>query len=142
MLQFFGWDLNSDYDVVGPYFNCPYTIESQYLHSIAILAFCRSGFFVRSLLCDGTSRNLCLLKLLCGYTNDERDVVEPWFRTPLDGSIVNLYCIVCPSHHVQLYNVNVVLFSHMQLSCDINVTVYQVYFACFKFSDTHHVSKN
>lgn len=63
MLQFLWRDLSSDYDVIGPYFNCPYTMETPYLHSIVIktvLAFCRSGFFVRSLLCDGASSNLSL----------------------------------------------------------------------------------
>ena len=74
VLQFLWRDLSSDFNVVGPYFNCSSTIETQFLHSIVIqtmLSFCRFGFYVQSLLCNGASSNLSLLKLLCGYINDE-----------------------------------------------------------------------
>ena len=57
--------LTSDFDVTGPYFTCPSTIE-MFLHSIVtrtVLAFSQFGFGVRALLCDGASTNLSLLKL-------------------------------------------------------------------------------
>ncbi len=99
MLLFVWTDLSSDFNVVGPYFNCSSTMETQFLHSIVIrtmLSFCRFDFYVRSLLCDGASSNLSLLKLLCGYINDEvTNIKEPWFKSPFDGS--NVYLIVCPS---------------------------------------------
>ncbi len=102
MLQFVWRDLSSDFDVVGPYFNCPSTMETQFLHSIVVrtlLAFCRCGFYVRSLLCDGASSNLSLLKLLCGYRKgDESDIEDPWFKSPFDGG--NVFLLICPSHQV------------------------------------------
>ena len=59
-----------DFDVIGPYFTCPSTVETRDLHSIVtctMLAFTQFGFPVRALLCDGASTNLSLLKLMCGY---------------------------------------------------------------------------
>ncbi len=117
MLQLIWRDLSSDFDVVGPYFNCPYTMETQFLLSIVVrtmLAFCRFGFHIRSLLCDGASSNFSLLKLLCGYMNDkEKEIKEPWFKSPFDGSIV--YLIVCPSHQVlkiyAIYSINFTIFA-------------------------------
>ncbi len=48
MLQFVWRDLSSDFDVVSPYFNCPSTMETQFLHSIVVrtmLAFCTLCLF-------------------------------------------------------------------------------------------------
>lgn len=102
MLQFLWRDLSSDFDVVGPYFNCSTTMEMQFLHSIVVktmLCFCKFGFNVRALLCDGASKNLSLLKLLCGYVNKEdTQIKEPWFQSQFDGRIV--YLLICPSHQV------------------------------------------
>ena len=100
ILQFLWRDLSSDFDVVGPHFNCSSTMEAQSLHSIVIqttLALCRFGFRVRAFLCDGASSNLSLLKLLCGYTSGE--VEKPWFKSPFDGILI--YLLVCPSHQVK-----------------------------------------
>ncbi len=102
MLQFLWRDLSSDFSVIGPYFNCSSSVEMHFLHSMVVrsmLAFSQFGFKVRALLCDGASSNLTLMKLFCGYTNDEHiDIQRPWFTSPFDGE--NVYLIVCPSHQV------------------------------------------
>lgn len=64
-------DLSSSFDVVGPYYT---SLEMQFLHSIVtktMLVFSQFEFNVCALLCDGASSNLSLLKLLCGYVNNE-----------------------------------------------------------------------
>lgn len=102
IIQFLWRDLSSDFDVLGPYFNCSSSLEVQSLHSMVIrtmVAFTQFGFCIRALLCDGASSNLSLMKLLCGYTNSEDvDITEPSFKSPLDGKQV--YLIICPSHQV------------------------------------------
>lgn len=101
VVQFLWRDLSSDFDVVGPYFNCSSSLETQSLHAMVtrtMLAFTQFGFGVRALLCDGASSNLSLLKLLCGHTNNEVDISQPSFKSPFDGKCV--YLIVCPSHQV------------------------------------------
>ena len=102
MVQFLWRDLSSDFNVIGPYFNCSSSMEMQFLHSMVVrtmLAFCQFGFHVRALLCDGASSNLGLLKLLCGYVNNkDMDIQTPWFKSPFDGK--NVYLLVCPSHQV------------------------------------------
>lgn len=101
IIQFLWRDLSSSFDVVGPYYTCPSSLETQFLHSIVtktMLVFSQFGFHVRALLCDGASSNLSLLKLLCGYVNNEQDIRAPWFKSPFDGK--NIYLIVCPSHQV------------------------------------------
>ena len=100
VMQFLWRDLTSDFDVIGPYFTCPSTIETRFLHSVVtrtMLAFTQFGFPVRALLCDGASTNLSLLKLMCGHSND-LDIITPWFTSPFDGKRV--FLIVCPSHQV------------------------------------------
>jgi hypothetical protein len=100
VMQFLWRDLSSDFDVIGPYFTCPSTVETCFLHSIVVrtmLAFTQFGFSVRALLCDGTSTNLALLKLLCGHS-DGTDAITPWFTSPFDGTKV--FLIICPSHQV------------------------------------------
>ncbi len=101
IIQFLWRDLSSDFDVVGPYFDCSLSLETQTLHAMVtrtMLVFSQFGFGVCALLCDGVSSNLSLLKLLCCYTNKEVDISEPSFKSPFDGKRVHL--LVCPSHQV------------------------------------------
>ena len=61
VVQFLWRDLSSDFDVIGPYFNIPSTMEAKYLHFLVtrtILAFTHLGFGVKTLLSDGASSNL------------------------------------------------------------------------------------
>ena len=102
VLQFIWRDLSSDFDVIGPYFTCPSTVDMRFLHSIVtrtMLAFTQFGFGVRAILCDGCSSNLALLKLLCGHSS-EQERITPWFESPFDGKKV--YTIICPSHQVYI----------------------------------------
>ena len=116
MIQFLWRDLSSDFNIVGPYFNCSSTVEMPFLHSMVVrtmLSFCRFGFYVRALLCDGASNNLSLLKLLCGYINNEdTQILEPWFKSPFDGR--NVYLLVCPSHQV-CKHIILILYFHFSL---------------------------
>ena len=51
VMQFLWRDLTSDFDVIGPYFTCPSTIETRFLHSVVtrtMLAFTQFGFPVRA----------------------------------------------------------------------------------------------
>ena len=100
VVQFLWREAISDFDIMGPYFTWPSTVETHFLHSIVthtVLAFTQFGFGVRALLCDGASTNLSLLKLLCGHSN-ELDDITPWFTSPFDGK--KIFLIVCPSHQV------------------------------------------
>ena len=101
IVQFLWRDLSSNFDVVGPYYSCSSSLETQSLHSMVVrtmLALSQFGFLVHALLCDGASSNLSLSELLCGYNNNEVDVTQPSFKSPFDGKRVHL--IVCPSHQV------------------------------------------
>ena len=100
VIQFLWRDLTSSYDVIGPYFTIPSTMEARFLHGIVIrtiLAFCKFGFETKALLCDGASSNLALFKCLCGYGSASSEI-NPWFVSPFDNTKV--YLIVCPSHQV------------------------------------------
>ncbi len=104
MVQFLWRDLSLDFDVVGPYFSCSSSLETQSLHAMVtrtMLVFSQFGFSIRALLCDGASSNLSLLKLLCGYTNQEVDITQPSFKSPFDGKLIHL--LVCSSHQVGVY---------------------------------------
>ena len=63
-----------------------------------MLAFCLFGFNIHAPLCDGTSSNLSLLKLFCGFTISDNEILDPWFKSPFDGG--NAFSIVCHSQHV------------------------------------------
>ena len=70
VIQFLWRDLSSDFDIIGPYFTIPSTMEAKFLHRIVVqtmLAFTQFGFGVRALLSDGASANLSLMKILCGH---------------------------------------------------------------------------
>ncbi len=101
VLQFLWRDLSSDFDVIGPYFNCSSSLEVKSLHSFVIrsmLVFVQFGFGIRAILCDGASSNLKLLKLLCGVSDNSEDLIETSFQSPFDGK--SIHAIVCPSHQV------------------------------------------
>ncbi len=100
VIQFLWRDLSSDFDVTGPYFTIPSSLESRFLHSVVtktMFAFTQYEFGVQALLCDRASSNLCLLKLMCGSV-DESAPITPWFLSPLDGKRV--FLIVCPAYQV------------------------------------------
>lgn len=103
VVQFMWRDLSSDFDVIGPYFTIPSTMETKYLHSLVtrtMLAFTQFGFGVKALLSDGASSNLSLMKLLCGHSDDSLKI-SPWFKCPFSGEKV--FLLVCPSHQVCNY---------------------------------------
>ena len=102
VIQFLWRDLSSKFDIIGPYFTIPSTMEAKFLHGIVVrtmLAFTQFGFGVRALLSDGASANLSLMKILCGHEDASTMAISPWFTSPYDGKKV--YLIVCPSHQVR-----------------------------------------
>ena len=102
-------DLSSDFNVLGPYFTLPCTMEAQYLHSLVtktMLLFHQYDFHIRCLLCDGASSNLSLLKTFCGC-QEEDNIASPWFLSPFDGR--NVYLMICPSHQVHVYISNIAM---------------------------------
>ena len=55
VIQFMWRDLSSSFDVVGPYFNIPSTMETKFLHSIVtrtMLVFTQHGFGVKALVTE------------------------------------------------------------------------------------------
>ena len=103
VVQFLWRDLSSDFDVLGPYFNIPSTMEAKYLHSLVtrtMLAFTQFGFGVKALLSDGASSNLSLMKLFCGHKDDSQKLT-PSFISPFSSEKV--FLIVCPSHQICQY---------------------------------------
>jgi hypothetical protein len=98
ILQFLWRDLSSDFDIVGPYFNCSSSIETLSFHAMVIrtmLVFSQFCFGVRALLCDGASSNLSLLKLLCGHTNNEVDINQPSFKSLFDRKQEHVNVTIC-----------------------------------------------
>ena len=99
IVQFLWCDLSSNFDVVGPYYSCSSSLETQSLHSMVVrtmLVLSQFGFLVCALLCDGASSNLSLLELLCDYSNNQVDITQPSFKSPFGAKRV--HSIVCPSH--------------------------------------------
>ena len=102
VIQFLWRDLSSDFDIIGPYFTIPSTMEAKFLHGIVVrtmLAFTQFGFGVRALLSDGASANLSLMKILCEHKDASTSAINPWFTSPYDGKKVHLF--ICPSHQVR-----------------------------------------
>lgn len=115
ILQFLWRDLTSDFDAIGPYFSLPGSIESRFLYSMVtrtMLAFQEFGFKTRALLCDGASSNLSLLKILCGFQEDDNlSVTNPYFISPYDGKKV--FLVICPSHQVRVCNITCINYMYM-----------------------------
>ena len=71
VLQFLWRDISSDYDAIGPYFTAEKSLETRFLISClfeAMLIFETYRFQIYSLVCDGASCNLSLLKRLCNVS--------------------------------------------------------------------------
>ena len=69
VVQFLWRDLTSGFDMIGPYFPVPNSMDSNILQEFFMLylkAFSAYGFRVGIVLCNGASSNLTLLKILCG----------------------------------------------------------------------------
>ena len=107
-------DLTSGFDMIGPYFPVPNSIDSNILQEFFMLrlkAFSAYGFRVAIVLCDGASSNLTLLKI-CGCPratlsiNDEAAVlrdryfVNMSFNNPEDATGNPIFAMICPSHQV------------------------------------------
>ena len=115
VLQTMWRDLTSPYDIIGPYFTTESPIEHKFLYDCVmktVAVFTNFQFMVRSLVCDGASTNLALVKLLCGLPNKaleantqgpDRLFVKCDFTNPFELSDDNkIFVIICPSHQVRL----------------------------------------
>lgn len=115
IVQFLWRDLTSGFDLIGPYFPVPNSMDSNVLQEFFMLclkAFTAYGFRVAIVLCDGASSNLTLLKMLCGFPRatlpideeaaDERArySVDMSFTNPEDPTGNPIFAMICPSHQV------------------------------------------
>ena len=104
VVQFMWRDLSSDFDVIGPYFSIPSTMETKYLHSLVtrtMLAFTQFGFGVKALLSDDAIAAISLMKLFCGYKDDLEKPV-PSFTSPFSGEIIFLIVSITSGLSVSL----------------------------------------
>lgn len=70
ILQFLWRDLTSDYDIIGPYFTSPKTMDSKFIVSCVldtIKLFHLKGLLTSLLVCDGASSNLTSIKATHGH---------------------------------------------------------------------------
>ena len=115
IVQFLSRDLTSGYDMIGPYFPVPSSMDSNILQEFFMLclkAFTVFGFREVIVLCDGASSNLILLKILCGFpratlpVDDQAETlrgryfVNPSFTNPEDPFGNPIFAMICPSHQV------------------------------------------
>lgn len=115
IVQFLWRDLTSGYDMIGPYFPVPNSIDSNILQEFFMLclkAFSAYEFRVAIVLCDGASSNWTLIKILCGYPraafpiDDEAEDLRARyhsnvsFTNPEDPSGCPIFAMICPSHQV------------------------------------------
>lgn len=120
IVQFLWRDLTSGYDMIGPYFPVPNSMDSNTLQEFfqkCLKAFSAYGFRVSIVLCDGAPSNLTLLKMLCGLpramlpvTEDVEELSEKYkvnmsFTNPEDLIGNPLFAMICPSHQVIIKNV-------------------------------------
>lgn len=114
-VQFLWRDITSAYDLIGPYFPVPSSIDTNTLQEFVMLclkAFTTYGFKIAIILRDGTSSNLSLLKILAFYPRAQlpRDLnaesarecysVDAYFVNPEDPSGTKVFLMICPSHQV------------------------------------------
>lgn len=79
ILQFLWRDLTSEFDVIVPYFTCANSWDHKFLLECVmstIQAFTLYDFHVRVLACDRASSNLALIKLLCGYKQEQLPLAD------------------------------------------------------------------
>ena len=114
IVQFLWRDLTSGYDMIGPYFPVPNSMDSNILQDFlmqCLKSFTAYGFRVSIVLCDGASANLTLLKILCGFpravlpVHDAEDLsrkyfVDRSFTNPEDPHGNPIFAMICPSHQV------------------------------------------
>lgn len=115
IVQFLWHDLTSSFDFIGRYFPTGSSTDSSVLQELVMTtlkAFNSYAFKVSILLCDGTSSNLTVMKILSGQprtpfpsrpdaeTLRERFFVEASFSNPEDPVDNPIFLMICPSHQV------------------------------------------
>ena len=118
IVQFLWRDLTSGFDLIGPYFPVPNSMDSnvqQEFFMLCLKAFSAYGFRVAIVLCDGASSNLTLLKILCGFPRAtlpiDEEAADERARYSLDMSFTNpedptgnpIFAMICPSHQVKSF---------------------------------------
>ncbi|XP_074647588.1 uncharacterized protein LOC141903374 [Tubulanus polymorphus] len=111
-LQFLWRDLSSDFDIIGPYFNCHTTMDAAFTTAClydVLRIFYEYGFRTRVVVTDGASTNLSMIKTLSGYPHgafglkdaqEDRHKVEPWMMNPHEPE-KKIYFVICPSHQLK-----------------------------------------
>ena len=110
VLQTLWRDLTSEFDIIGPYYTSASGLKSKFLLPCvmdAIYQFHRFAFET-SVICDGASANLSLLKVLCGRegayvpndNQEDRHRVPVSFTNPFNGH--KMFQMICPTHEVRV----------------------------------------
>lgn len=111
ILQFLWRDLTSNYDIVGPYFTCSDSVDSQFILTCileTVKLFQYHGLKTSLLVCDGSPANLATIKATHGHigaysllqdTMEDKFEVKPLMINPFDPPN-HIYWVVCPTHQV------------------------------------------
>jgi hypothetical protein len=119
ILQFLWRDLTSDYDIIGPYFTSPKTMDSKFILSCVletVKLFHLHGLVTSLIVCDGAATNLCTIKAthgISGAYSINKGASDPYEVCPCMMNPFNppnfIYWLICPTH--QLKNMINALFS-------------------------------
>ncbi|XP_065906570.1 uncharacterized protein [Dysidea avara] len=111
ILQFIWRDLTSEFDIVGPYFTSPSTVDCQLVVACVfetIELFELHGLKTSVLVCDGGSANVAAIKAshdchgAYSISEDQEDKykVTPWMINPYRPT-QKIFWLICPSHHLK-----------------------------------------
>ena len=102
-------NLTSSFDIVGPCFTCPSTVDSKFVLACVletVKLFQSHSLKTRVLICDGGSSNVATIKAFHDHhvaysVTDGKDkfAVKPWMINPFNSPHC-IYWLVCPSHQV------------------------------------------
>ena len=109
ILQFIWRDLTSKFDMVGPYYTSPSTVNCKFVVSCVfetIELFQLYGLKTSVLVCDGGSANVAAIKASHdphgAYSvtdQDDKYEVKPWMINPFQPT-QKIFWLICPSHQV------------------------------------------
>jgi len=110
ILQFIWRDLTSKFDIVGPYYTSPSTVDCQFVVACVfetIELFQLYGLKTSVLVCDGGSANVAAIKAShdrhgaysVAEDQDDKYEVKPWMINPYLPT-QKIFWLICPSHQV------------------------------------------
>ena len=144
ILQFVWRHGTSKFDVVGPYYTSEKGFDANFTMACvhdAMHLFAAYNFNILALIGDGASWNMSLFKNLCGHKGKfGSDTSSAMFAHDVTASFINPYtgfrvwCIICPSHEVQLFHVHVQYYVcihvHMYNTTFVYMYTCTIYYVC------------